>query len=449
MTKTASLHNLGCKVNAYEAQAMEQLLTEAGYEIRPFGEAVDVCIINTCSVTNVADKKSRQMLHRARMKNPEAIVVAAGCYVQAAAAELKQDGAVDILIGNNQKNRLISIIDEYRQAQDHREHVIDIAKTSEYEPLNVRHLSSQTRAFIKVQDGCNLFCTYCIIPYTRGRVRSRGADEVAAEITELVGKGFKEVVLTGIHLSSYGVDLGQSPSAPQSLLGLIRRIHEIKGLERIRLGSLEPRIITAEFARELASLKKVCPHFHLSLQSGSAAVLKRMNRRYTPAEYQESCRILRSVYENPALTTDVIVGFPSETQQEFEETKAFAGQIGFYEMHVFKYSRRQGTRAAAMAEQIPEPVKNQRSNELLALNKQMSQAYRESFIGKTTRVLLEEQVEIKGKTYLTGYNGEYVKMALPVPEKDWARQQKGRLVTGQGQQLLDQEQVLFAVERKN
>ena len=391
MRRRASLHNLGCKVNAYETEAMEELLAAAGYEIVPFGETSDVCIINTCSVTNVADKKSRQMLHRSKAKNPDAVVVAAGCYVQAAAGELLKDGAVDIIIGNNKKKELVSILEEYfqrraepesRKDEEHREcrkeqedsHVIDIGSTWEYEDLHISRVAEHTRAFIKVQDGCNQFCSYCIIPYTRGRVRSRRPEDVEAEVRQLAASGYREVVLTGIHLSSYGIDRREMGEADwlessgdsdgskaggrgQALLALIQRIHQIDGVERIRLGSLEPRIVTEEFARSLAKLPKVCPHFHLSLQSGCLETLKRMNRHYTPEEYLECCRRLRRVYDDPAITTDVIVGFPGETEEEFARTQRFLETVGFYEMHVFKYSRRKGTRADRMPEQVPEPVK--------------------------------------------------------------------------------------------
>ena len=280
----AALHNLGCKVNAYETEAMQQLLEAAGYEIVPFEEAADVYIINTCSVTNIADRKSRQMLHRAKTTNPDAVVVAAGCYVQAAGDKLLEDAAVDLIIGNNQKNELIGILERYFADRTDNEALLDIGKTNEYESLSISRTAEHTRAFIKVQDGCNQFCSYCIIPYTRGRVRSRELTDVVSEVKTLAGAGYREVVLTGIHLSSYGVDK-KDENAPH-LLELIKAVHEIPGVDRVRLGSLEPRIITEEFVRELSGLKKVCPHFHLSLQSGCDATLKRMNRRYTSDEFR-------------------------------------------------------------------------------------------------------------------------------------------------------------------
>ncbi|MDO4329946.1 MAG: tRNA (N(6)-L-threonylcarbamoyladenosine(37)-C(2))-methylthiotransferase MtaB [Lachnospiraceae bacterium] len=451
MRRKASLHNLGCKVNAYETEAMQQMLEEAGYEIVPFGEASDVCIINTCSVTNVADKKSRQMLHRAKAKNPNAVVVAAGCYVQAAAEELKKDGAVDIIIGNNKKKELVEILEEHfqklTQESQGNAFVIDIGSTREYEPLHISRISGHTRAFIKVQDGCNQFCSYCIIPYTRGRVRSRKPEDVVEEITGLVARGYREMVLTGIHLSSYGVDL----PGDLDLLKLIRRIHEIEGLERIRLGSLEPRIVTREFAQALAAMPKICPHFHLSLQSGCQSTLKRMNRHYTPEEYLEGCQYLRKAFQNPAITTDVIVGFPGETEEEFEETRAYLEKVHFYEMHIFKYSRRAGTRAAVMPDQVPESVKGKRSDILLALEAAMSEEYRRSFLEQKNQVLLEEEMEIDGKHYMVGYTREYVRMAINAenltsqdPTGEWnAASWKGRLVEGQGVRMITSEIMEF------
>ncbi len=418
--RRAALHNLGCKVNAYETEAMQQLLEEAGYEIVPFSEQADVYIINTCSVTNVADKKSRQMLHRAKKKNPQAVVIAAGCYVQAAAAELEEDLAVDIIIGNNRKKDLIPILEEHFAKQegemmqnDEIERVIEIGETLEYEELSISKIADHTRAFIKVQDGCNQFCSYCIIPYTRGRVRSRRPEDVEREVRNLVANGYQEIVLTGIHLSSYGVDFKEND---ENLLTLIKRLHGIEGLKRIRLGSLEPRIVTREFARELAAMEKICPHFHLSLQSGCDATLKRMNRHYSAAEYAERCEILREEFDRPAITTDVIVGFAGETEAEFEETKAFLEQVHFYEMHIFKYSRRAGTRAAAMPDQVPEQVKGIRSDILLELEQKMSREYRESFIGDRKSVLLEEKIEIDGQEYMVGHTNEYVKAVVPYRE---------------------------------
>ena len=430
--RKAAFHNLGCKVNSYETEAMQELLEEAGYKIVPFGEGADVYIVNTCSVTNVADKKSRQMLHRARKLNPGAVVAAVGCYAQAAGEELKGDGAVDLVIGNNRKRDLPAILERYFADHRQNQEILDIGREQEYEGLRISRVSDHTRAFMKVQDGCNQLCSYCIIPYTRGRVRSRSPLEVIREADELAAAGYKEIVLTGIHLSSYGTDFvetgenpengsGQahgesSPDEIRDLLSLIVRLDQIRGLERIRLGSLEPRIITEEFAKTLASLRTICPHFHLSLQSGCEATLKRMNRKYTPKEYIDKCKLLRRVFCDPAITTDVIVGFPGETEEEFQETRAFLEKNGFYEMHIFKYSKRAGTRAAAMPDQIAEAVKAARSDVLLSLNESLSEAYRRRFSGRETDLLLEEPVIINGVKYMMGHTRQYVKGILPCRE---------------------------------
>ena len=392
--RKAAFHNLGCKVNSYETEAMQQLLEDAGYEIVPFREGADVYIINTCSVTNVADRKSRQMLHRAKKMNPSAAVVAVGCYVQAAGAELKKDEAVDLIVGNNQKKDLVQILDDYFADHENSGEILDIGHSQEYEELHIRRIADHTRAFIKVQDGCNQFCSYCIIPYTRGRVRSRRPEDIEHEVRGIAEAGYKEIVLTGIHLSSYGVDFKDEQK--ENLLTLIKRLDQIPGIERLRLGSLEPRIVTREFAKELARLRTICPHFHLSLQSGCDATLKRMNRRYNAAEYQACCEILREEFDNPAITTDVIVGFPGETEEEFAETERFLKAIHFYEMHIFKYSRRAGTRAADMPDQVPEGIKSVRSDILLALEKQQSLEYRGRFLGTEEEILLEEPIEIDG-----------------------------------------------------
>lgn len=413
--RKAAFHNLGCKVNSYETEAMQQLLEDAGYEIVPFREGADVYIINTCSVTNVADRKSRQMLHRAKKMNPSAAVVAVGCYVQAAGAELKKDEAVDLIVGNNQKKDLVEILDDYFADHENSGEILDIGHSQEYEELHIRRIADHTRAFIKVQDGCNQFCSYCIIPYTRGRVRSRRPEDIEREVRGIAEAGYKEIVLTGIHLSSYGVDF-KDESEKENLLTLIKRLDQIPSIERLRLGSLEPRIVTREFAKELASLRTICPHFHLSLQSGCDATLKRMNRRYNAAEYQACCEILREEFDNPAITTDVIVGFPGETEEEFAETERFLKAIHFYEMHIFKYSRRAGTRAADMPDQIPEGTKSVRSDILLALEKQQSLEYRGRFLGTEEEILLEEPIEIDGTKYMMGHTRQYVKGAVPYEE---------------------------------
>ena len=424
--KKAALHNLGCKVNAYETEAMQEMLEQAGYEIVPFKEGADVYVINTCTVTNIADRKSRQMLHRARKLNPEAVVVAAGCYVQTQ-GEREIDPCIDIVIGNNHKKDLVRILREYEENREKDRadgqpgeesgmhtagEIGDINRTKEYESLHLTRTGEHTRAYIKVQDGCNQFCTYCIIPYARGRVRSREMQDVEQEVRMLAGNGYQEVVLTGIHLSSYGIDF----DGRRHLIELIRAVHEIEGIRRIRLGSLEPGIVTEEFAEALASMPKICPHFHLSLQSGCDAVLKRMNRKYTSGEYYEKCRILRKYFDAPALTTDVIVGFPGETEAEFQESYDFVDKVDFYETHIFKYSKREGTKAASMPDQVDEQIKAQRSARLIELGEKKRKAYEKKFIGRTVEVLVEEDAVIDGKNVQTGHTKEYIKIALDSEE---------------------------------
>ena len=409
MNRTVAIHSLGCKVNSYEAESMEQLLKQAGYTIVPFDENItaDIYIINTCSVTNIADRKSRQMLHKSKKINPDAIVVAAGCYVNADTKKAAEDNAVDIVLGNNCKINIVEALENYYKDKNNSEMVVDFKEKQEYEELKLDEVSTHTRAYIKIQDGCNQFCSYCIIPYTRGRIRSRDIDEIEEEVTKLVSKGFKEVVLTGIHLTSYGVDNNKG-----SLLEVIMRLDKIDGLQRIRLGSLEPRVITEEFAKTLSSSKKICPHFHLSLQSGCDTVLKRMNRKYTTQEYYDKCCILRKYFNNPAITTDVIVGFPQETEEEFEATKVFLEKVHFYEMHIFKYSRRKGTVADRMEGQVDEKVKTQRSAILLELENKMSKEYRQQHIGKTEEVLIEEIVSENGKDYFMGFTPDYIRVKI-------------------------------------
>lgn len=412
--KKAALHNLGCKVNAYETEAMQELLRKQGFEIVPFQEKADVYIINTCTVTNMADRKSRQMLHRARKQNPNAIIVACGCYVQSREGDV--DGCADIVIGNNRKKELIEILAEYERvpvretdARERRQ-LLDINHSKEYEELRLERTAEHTRAYVKVQDGCNQFCSYCIIPYVRGRVRSRSRKDVAEEVERLSSNGYKEIVLTGIHLSSYGIDTGDS------LQELICAIHENPGIRRIRLGSLEPRIVTEEFVRTLAGLSKICPHFHLSLQSGCDATLRRMNRRYTSGEYYEKCELLRKYFRHPALTTDIIVGFPGETEEEYARSKDFIEKVGFYETHVFKYSKREGTRAAVMENQVPESVKAKRSNELIELGRRKRAEYEETLMGTVQEVLIEEEILHEGERYQTGFTREYVKIGQKMTE---------------------------------
>lgn len=419
--KKAALHNLGCKVNGYETEAMQRLLEEDGYEIVPFHEKADVYVINTCTVTNMADRKSRQMLHRARKLNPDAVIVAAGCYVQAQEAKGQEIEGIDILIGNNQKKNLLKLLKAHLDKQEVKD-VIDINHTDEFEELYIDSAGEHTRAYIKVQDGCNQFCTYCIIPHVRGRIRSRNPEEIVKEVKRLAEAGYKEVILTGIHVSSYGMDFIDSKmnfdkwvemdGEKKDLLYLIQRIHEVEGIKRIRLSSLEPRIITETFAKGIATLPKICPHFHLSMQSGCDETLKRMNRHYTSAEYYEKCMILRKYFEHPAITTDVIVGFPGETAEEFETTRQFIDKVNFYETHVFKYSKRSGTIAADMPDQVDEQVKSERSALLLQMSKQKKRAFEEKMIGQEVEVLMEEPVEKDGKIYQTGHTKEYVKIAI-------------------------------------
>lgn len=432
--KKAALHNLGCKVNAYETEAMQHLLEEAGYEIVPFTQKADVYVINTCSVTNMADRKSRQMLHKAKKNNPDSIVVAAGCYVQTSEKEVLNDLSVDIVIGNDRKHDLVRLLEEY--SLDSVSDTVDDINDGkhDFEELFIDQTKEHTRAFIKVQDGCNQFCSYCIIPYARGRVRSRRFENVIAEVERLAANGFKEVVLTGIHLSSYGVDFEEATG----LLELIQAVNAVKGIERIRLGSLEPKIVTEHFASELSKLDKICPHFHLSLQSGCDATLKRMNRKYTTKEYERGCELLRKYFVHPAITTDVIVGFPGETEEEFEQTKAYLEHIHFYEMHIFKYSKRKGTRAAVMPDQVDEQIKAARSEKLIALGHDMSKEFRKFYIGKNEEVLFEEKAVIGDKEYFVGYTKEYVKVAKKTDEN-----LENQIVSGRISGMLTDEILLF------
>ena len=410
MKKKVALHNLGCKVNAYEVEAMQQLLENAGYETVPFEEGADVYVINTCTVTNIADRKSRQMLHKAKKMNPDAIVVATGCYAQADTEKLKEDTAVDLILGNNQKTQIVEALEEYEKEHAKQVQVIEINHTKEYEELSIASTAEHVRAYIKVQDGCNQFCTYCIIPFARGRVRSRKIEEVLREVETLAAKGYKEVVLTGIHLSSYGVDFPKEER--ESLLSLIQAVSRVEGISRIRLGSLEPRIITEEFLEGIVKTGKVCPHFHLSLQSGCNKTLKNMNRRYSAQEYAEKCELIRKFYPVPALTTDVIVGFPQETEEDFEESYEFVKKIHFYETHIFKYSRRHGTKAASMDGQLTEAAKAQRSDRMLELHEIRAREYEEAMIGKKMELLLEEEIEIDGRSWYVGHSREYVRAVI-------------------------------------
>lgn len=418
--KKAALHNLGCKVNAYETEAMQQLLEEAGYEIVPFGGPADVYVVNTCSVTNIADRKSRQMLHRARRNNPGAVIVAAGCYVQAEDTNVLEEGIADIVLGNNKKEHLIPMLTQYMNTQMPAKDWESLNGQADYETLSISRTSQHTRAFMKIQDGCNQFCSYCVIPYARGRVRSRFREDVLREVRGMAAAGYREVVLTGIHISSYGIDQvreGQTPSEDYGgrsrLIELVEEIQKVEGLERIRLGSLEPRIVTEDFAARLAACDKVCPHFHLSLQSGCDATLKRMNRHYTAGEYLQSVERLRRTFTYPAITTDVIVGFPGETEEDFEVCRRFLEQAGLYEMHIFKYSRRRGTVADRLPDQLTDAVKTRRSALLQQLEKEQSRAFRSRYIGREAEVLFEETRELGGSLCQVGYTRDYVRVALP------------------------------------
>lgn len=419
MKKTAAFLTLGCKVNTYETEAIRGMFEAAGYDIVDFKEVADVYVVNTCTVTNIADRKSRQMLHQARKRNSDAIIVAVGCYVQAKEEELLNDSSVDLVIGNNRKSEIVKLVENYMTDKAEINMVVDINDEREYEEMPIMSTMEKTRAFIKIQDGCNRFCSYCIIPYVRGRVRSRSEQDILEEVKKLADTGYKEFVLTGIHISSYGTDRKNTTGDSLNempLANLIKNISKISGVERIRLGSLEPRIITEAFVKEIAAVKQFCPHFHLSLQSGSTTVLMRMNRKYSSEEYEDKVKLLRQYFENPAFTTDVIVGFPGETDEEFDETVDFVQRIGFSHIHVFKYSKREGTKAAKMPNQIPEAVKQQRSNELISVAKKMSMDYKALFLGKIEKILIEEEAEIDQVRYNIGHNERYLKFALRTDE---------------------------------
>lgn len=489
---TAAMHNLGCKVNAYEADAMLEELRRAGIRIVPWeGAAADIYIINTCSVTNIADRKSRQMIHKARSMNPDAVVIAAGCYVQARAAELQTDTAVDILVGNQEKGRLLPILEAYwtthpdrlpaslrtsdANADDRTVHtdpevrastdtsadenpvadqkpvtmektacfVSDIAEPQPYAELRAGEIADQGRAFIKVQDGCNQFCSYCIIPFVRGRIRSRSIEDTVKEVTDFARRGYHEVVLTGIHLSSYGLDFddanyeyAMNHEIPSThLLALIRAVAAVPGIARVRLGSLEPRIITESFVGELRMIPELCPHFHLSLQSGSDRILTAMNRHYDTAAFRHSVALLRAAWPEVAITTDVIVGFPGESEADFEDSCRFVEEIGFYELHVFKYSRRQGTAADRLPAQLTDRVKSERSERLMKLDAQQSEAFRRRFLGRTEDVIPEEIVEIEGRSYLRGYNRCYVRYLIPLSDAAEGACKIGQIMQVCGQEI--------------
>nr|WP_297762901.1 tRNA (N(6)-L-threonylcarbamoyladenosine(37)-C(2))-methylthiotransferase MtaB [uncultured Butyrivibrio sp.] len=443
-----ALHNLGCKTNSYEMDVMAIKLREAGCEIVPFTDKADIYIINTCTVTNIADRKSRQMLHKAKKENPEAIVVAVGCYVETGIDGVKKDESIDLAVGNNKKSEIVEILNTFLDAKGVNKDktlggtsIIDINHTNEFENMLLSELPEHTRAYIKIQDGCNQFCTYCVIPYARGRVRSREMKDILAEIKGLIQKGCKEVVLTGIHIGSYGVDKGQP-----MLVELVENIAQLAGIERIRLGSIEPRLVTEENAKRLAAVDKLCPHFHLSLQSGCDSVLKRMNRHYTAAEFAEGVRLLREAFDRPAITTDVIVGFPGETEEEFEECRKFVEDINFYEMHVFKYSPRKGTVAAGMKDQLTDKEKSERSDVLIDLTERQSLIYRNSFIGEKVGVLWEDEEEIKGRKFMIGHTDRYVRVAMEETELGFERAVSGEITMETISGLLNSDTLLAAKE---
>ncbi len=420
--KTVAFHNLGCKVNTYEIEMMQQNARKAGWEIVEFTQKADVYVINTCSVTNIADRKSRQMLHKAKKTNPEAIVVAVGCYAQTDTKGALSDEAVDLVIGNNHKEKLIDIINEYEKSHEKKAVVDDISSPIKYEDYSIDGSSERTRVDIKIQDGCDQFCTFCIIPFARGRIRSRDQKDVVDEIKRLADAGYKEIVLTGIHLSSYGLDLHDKRTSYNlvanedytnfDLIDVIKKVSDLDGIKRIRLGSLEPRVITRQFLESISAIDKVCPHFHLSLQSGCDETLKRMNRRYTANEYAAGVKLIREYYEHPAITTDIIVGFPGETEEEFQKTISFVESIDFYETHIFKYSRRHGTVADTMPGQLTEKVKAQRSDELEKINKIHMKRFMSAVVGKKEEILTEEQTKIDNRTYTLGHTKNYIMMAV-------------------------------------
>lgn len=435
--KKVALHNLGCKVNTYETDAMAQSLRENGYEIMPFEEGADVYIINTCSVTNIADRKSRQMLHRAKKLNPEAIVVATGCYVQTASKEALEEQNIDLVVGNNNKSHIVQILNDYFANNQKKMVIDDLSHETTYEDMSMTTVTEHTRAFIKIQDGCNQFCTYCIIPYARGRIRSRDLSDMLREVEQLAKNGFKEIVLTGIHLSSYGKEKARE-GQNLSLIDAIREVAGVEGIERVRLGSLEPMIITEEFLEQLKDIKEFCPHFHLSLQSGCEETLKRMNRHYTPQMYLERCDLIRKYFKNPAITTDVIVGFPGENKEEFEECRQFLEKVKFSEMHIFKYSKRHGTIAAKMENQVDDNIKAQRSDILIALNDEMNSKYKKLFIGEEEEILIEEKIKYREQEYQVGYTKEYVKVGIISSEDITGKVIKARIVDNLGEILLAQ-----------
>lgn len=409
MERTVAFYTLGCKVNQYETNAMEQQFIQNNYKIVENTEKADIYVINTCTVTNMADRKSRQMLRRVKEINQSAVIVVCGCYAQVAKTELEQIPEVDIILGINEKNKIVQIVEEYLANQNNIIEVADVSKQKEFLDFGDVTYTEKNRAVIKVQDGCNMFCSYCLIPYARGRIRSRKIENVVSEIEKIANQGIKEVVITGIHVASYGKDFENENIR---LINLLEEINKIEGIERIRLSSLEPTIVDEEFAQRLSKLEKICDHFHLSLQSGCDATLKRMNRKYTTARYKEATEILRKFYPNANFTTDVIVGFPGETDEEFNQTYKFLKEIGFYKMHIFKYSPRKGTVAEKLPNQVDGNIKEERSKKLIELSNNMQNEKNSKYIGKTVKVLFEEYENGYYKGHTTNY------MVVKVKEKE-------------------------------
>ena len=400
MGKKVAFISLGCKVNQYETNAMSQEFIENGYDVVEFTDVADVYIVNTCTVTNIADRKSRQMLRRVKEINPEAVLVACGCYAQVGKEELEKIDDIDLIIGNNEKKDIVEIIENYQNEKN--AIISDVMHQREYVEFGTTTYTEKTRAVVKIQDGCDRFCSYCIIPFARGRVRSRKIENIISEVEQIVDNGMQEIVITGIHIASYGKDFNYEIT----LIDLLEELNKIDGLKRIRLGSIEPTIITEEFVSRLAKLDKICDHFHLSLQSGCDETLRRMNRRYTCKEFEDGTKLLRKAFPNAALTTDVIVGFPGETDDEFNATYEFLKKIAFYKMHIFKYSQRKGTKAAVMPNQIDGSIKEQRSKVLLGLSDENEEKYNSEYVGKIVEVLFEE----KDGDYYKGHTKNYIEV---------------------------------------
>jgi threonylcarbamoyladenosine tRNA methylthiotransferase MtaB len=451
--RTIAFHNLGCKVNSYETDAMAQKCIEKGYKTVDFEQKADIYVVNTCSVTNIADRKSRQMLHKAKKQNPDSVVVAVGCFVQANPEEVAKDDAIDLIVGNNKKKDLFEILEEYLSKKAiPTEKIITDVHHCDYEELKINKSEEHSRVFVKIQDGCDRYCTYCIIPYVRGNLRSRKPEDVVSEIKEIATNGYREVVITGIHLSSYGKDFLKDgkPSLDYTvnseyLINLLKDINDIEGIDRIRIGSFEPMILSEDFVSKLSKISKLCPHFHISLQSGCDSVLKRMNRHYDTKAFYEKTVLLRKYFPGCALTTDVIVGFPGETEDEFETTYKYLTKIKFFETHIFPYSRRKGTVADKMPNQLTMNEKKERVSRLLELDAKLSKEYRESKLGDTDNIIVEEIKTINGANYFVGHTPEYVMVALK--EDDSISKLIGHTVKVKLDKMLTDEVVLGFIEQ--